>query len=354
MGATRRELTTFSAILPNLGEVRVRYSSTQADVIAFLRLVNEVTIDREMVVRLIHHQIDEPLLTVEQIANLPDEELRWLTKELIRRNTVVFKYYADTSDEEFFLNVRLAVTEFRNRPGEALGIPNVLRGIANTLGQFSQTINEIGERVRSVVLGWQEWLNNHKGIFEAFADFAKQYSESKREALLILKRYKWFLTPSLPITFIFAVIKIGRQPGNQRHAINRLFIYHFTSNNCENLVQMVAGWTPNSLFKGRMKIIRDCVSFLKNPVPGTNACNLILPVLIAQIDGIQTSFMKKKGFVQKVKVTTKGGKTRRKFDWEDPQGTVVRWSTAWRASVSSHQFNTIASDLANETFLVTV
>ncbi|KZX13044.1 hypothetical protein MBORA_09470 [Methanobrevibacter oralis] len=53
----------------------------------------------------------------------------------------------------------------------------------------------------------------------------------------------------------------------------------------------------NPIFKGRMKIIRDCVNIIKNCPKGVNFSNLIVPTLIAQIDGIQQEFMKQNGLV---------------------------------------------------------
>jgi len=44
-----------------------------------------------------------------------------------------------------------------------------------------------------------------------------------------------------------------------------------------------------------MKIFRDCISALRSARSGSNPSNLVLPTLIAQIDGIKTEFMKQKG-----------------------------------------------------------
>ena len=344
-------LRTFKTEVAALGEVRIRFITTFKDISEVLQLAKTIPDDRELISRLLHHQISEPEVQPGQITALADEELRRVTREYVERDTAIFKFFNETTEEEFFANVRRALVEFRRRPGEALGVAGVILNVMLSAEDFGRTNSSIPQKVQSLAATWQSWISRHKGIFDAFAEFANQYSEIKREAVLILKRYKWFLTPSFPIFFIVDIVDIGRRPGNQRHAINQLFIRYFTQNDCEKLDELVVEWGSNPLFAKRMKIIRDCVATLKNPIPGINPANLILPTLIAQIDGIQAGFMRQKGFVQRVSVVGQPGRVRRKVAWEDPQGNVVRWKSGWATSVKSNQYNTFISDLANETFL---
>lgn len=59
---------------------------------------------------------------------------------------------------------------------------------------------------------------------------------------------------------------------------------------------MVDKWSNNPLFKRRIKIIKDCVNIMKVSGNDINYSNLVVPTLIAQIDGIQNEFMKLNGF----------------------------------------------------------
>ena len=99
----------------------------------------------------------------------------------------------------------------------------------------------------------------------------------------------------MPLTFIFEVVEIGKRKGNQRKAINRLFIDYFSSNNFENLEKLVDGWETNEILKPRIKIFRDCISVMRNAKGKYNPLTIVLPTLIAQIDGIRIEFMNRSG-----------------------------------------------------------
>jgi len=74
---------------------------------------------------------------------------------------------------------------------------------------------------------------------KTWVEFAKTYKISKEEAVQILKRYKWCISGSFPITFIFSVVSVAKEPGNHRKEINQLFIEYFCQNNFQNLRMMV-------------------------------------------------------------------------------------------------------------------
>ena len=44
--------------------------------------------------------------------------------------------------------------------------------------------------------------------------------------------------------------------------INKVFVNYFLENDCRNLEGFVRNWETNPIFKGRMKIIRDCVNII--------------------------------------------------------------------------------------------
>jgi hypothetical protein len=84
---------------------------------------------------------------------------------------------------------------------------------------------------------------------------------------------------------------------------------------------MVSEWDKNPFFKPRMEIINDCVQTLKNAKPGYNPSNVVLPVLIAQIDGIITDFIKKHDF--------KFDRSSRK--WKSPSGEILGLKSAYKS-----------------------
>jgi hypothetical protein len=145
----------------------------------------------------------------------------------------------------------------------------------------------------------QKWVEQNKKIFDSYSKFwlafQKQYIIAEQEAIRILRKYKWFITPSLPLDFVFDAVKIGKGRDNQRKAVNRLFADYFSSDNFKNLENLVDGWETNKIFKPRMKVFKDCVFAMRNAKDKCNPSNFVLPTLIAQIDGIRIEFMDQNG-----------------------------------------------------------
>jgi len=205
-----------------------------------------------------------------------------------------------------------------------------------------QTISDFIEKALKPQIGiWENWFDQKKNIFEKFSDswkqFYDQYEISELQAVKILKKYKWFVTPSMPIAFVFEVVKIGRKRGNHRGEINRMFVSFFCSNDYEELEVLVNGWKSNIIFKPRMKIFRDCIDGLKNASKGSNPSNFVLPTLIAQIDGIQQEYMENNGLSFDMK-----GKI-----WRDSTGQKVDWKKWYRSRTTNQDMDV----LANEIFL---
>ena len=140
---------------------------------------------------------------------------------------------------------------------------SIVESLRLAIEQCQLTARIVSEYLAPQINFWQNWVEQNREIFDTYRKlwqtFQEQYKITEQEAIQILRKYKWFITPSLPLTFIFEVVKIGRRKGNQRKAINRLFIDHFSSNNFENLEKLVDGWETNEIFKPRMKIFRDCI-----------------------------------------------------------------------------------------------
>ena len=98
----------------------------------------------------------------------------------------------------------------------------------------------------------------------------------------------------MPIDFIFKVVQLGQRKGRQGSAINKLFVDYFSQNNWQNLEAIRKNWKKNPLFKKRSKIIHDCIKMLKTADIKTNVANVVLPTLIAQIDGFLTDYLDSK------------------------------------------------------------
>jgi len=174
----------------------------------------------------------------------------------------------------------------------------------------SQSIQSAVEQVIKQVLS----LRNLQNYVEVLQTIKEENEKRDQKTIEILRTYKWFITPNLPQMLILNAVK-NSEKRISRHKINRLYVEHYTTNNCEHLEYLVSNWATNKIFKPRMKIFRDCISVIKNSKRKYNPSNIVIPTLFSQIDGIMNEFMMQEGLSFVVK---KG-----KGKWTDKNGKVV-------------------------------
>lgn len=136
--------------------------------------------------------------------------------------------------------------------------------------------------LNSIDLQFDLWASANKQIFESI----EKSNERISKATPILYKHKWFITLSLPITFVLEVSEIALSKKNVGMDLRKAFIHHFFDYNYYNMEQLIKGWKKNPLFEPRMKVFRDCLAVLRSSNDQFNAANVIIPALIAQIDGI--------------------------------------------------------------------
>ena len=117
----------------------------------------------------------------------------------------------------------------------------------------------------------------------------------KPEVLEILKKYNWTISPSLPMPLVLQLAKLNRIDKGKYRAINNLFVDFFSTNNWEQLEIFTQEWENYPRFRQRVPIIRDCINVLKSADNRTNAVNVVLPTLIAQIEGIWMDYLSEHG-----------------------------------------------------------
>lgn len=149
----------------------------------------------------------------------------------------------------------------------------------------------------------ENWVQQNQNIFNNFNqnwfNFIDTYHITVEEVIDILKKYQWFITPSLSSKFIYEIVKIGKKGGNQRIPINNHFYNYFSSNNFEKLEVIIETWGSDDIFRPRrMKIIKSCLSILQSLEGQVNTSYAIVPTLIPQIDAIQSEFMKQNELCQ--------------------------------------------------------
>ncbi|MFY9611280.1 MAG: hypothetical protein WAU45_22060 [Blastocatellia bacterium] len=101
--------------------------------------------------------------------------------------------------------------------------------------------DSLAEQIKAIQ-SWTSFNPNILGGFTKFwEDFEVNYHVTEEKAVRVLKKYNWFVSPSVPASFVYEAVRIGRKKGNQLKAINALFWEYFSENNFENLGILVEG-----------------------------------------------------------------------------------------------------------------
>ena len=335
--------------LQSLGAVELKYISLN-DSIELDRLLQKELFDKDFVAQILYHQLIKPEIDFTDLQKLSDKDLEELARVFINNESYSFQYFQETGD--FFKDFKRALTISRDKHAEELAktlqpiiksaqdalssfnknyAPVIQQTIAGTsyiresLQQLASISNQIGDTQRRIIESlkpvieqyqstakiiteslrpqidtWQRWAEQNKAIFNSFsgywAEFQRRYNVAEPKAVKVLQKYKWFITPSFPISFIFEVMKLDKTKGRHDKAVNSLFIEYYEAEDWQNLEIMVRGWKENPLLKNRHKILMDCVQAIKVASKvGINEANVVLPTLITQIDGILTDYLNSKG-----------------------------------------------------------
>jgi hypothetical protein len=151
----------------------------------------------------------------------------------------------------------------------------------------------------------QSWVQLNEDIFANFSKQFREFAESLKNWDLttknvdrILKKYKWFISLSLPASFYVKVLEIEETGVSKRKRINALFVDYFSKENYKALEELVEGWRHHPQFKPRMKIFRNCVKTLKRAKLWENPSIVVIPTLIPQIEGITNEIVEEYNVVQ--------------------------------------------------------
>jgi len=334
--------------LKSLGTVKLKYIS-YGDTRDFLKILQKPLSDRNFVIEILYHQLIKPKIKFDKFKKLSDKEIEKLAKVFVKKEDCTFKHFQGTGNffkdfrqtiqiknEKYFEELRKTFEPILKSTQETLAvfhkdyapviqqaldassyIQDTMRQFSSATQQFQKTRLEIIGSVKPIIeqynttariltesIGpqieiWQKWAKQNNSVFKdiskLWSEFQKRYKVSEKKAVGILQKYKWFISPSMPINFIFKVVQLEQKKGRQDKAINKFFIDYFSRNDWQNLEAITKNWERKSLFKKRIKIIQDCIKTLKNADRKTNAVNVVLPTLITQIDGVLTDYLNLKG-----------------------------------------------------------
>lgn len=279
---------------------------TISDVIAISGLMlGKGRDDRKLVLMSMHRQIISPNLTKEEFKEISDGDGAILLTAFMSNEKSVFEHRKHTSD--IYRDFREAVKEYHDhRIKNALNMSpafaaanrrykSIIDSIATLAGNSQR---EYWDSLKPQIEYLQNWAKSNQQIFakfwESWAESEKENRIAEKQVVTVLRKYKWFVCPSMPYVGLRTILVVARMKGRKDAEINRLFIDYFERNDWANLASMVDSWDENPLFKPRMPIIKGCVKTMQMGRSGRyNACLVVLPTLISQLDGLVTDYLKK-------------------------------------------------------------
>lgn len=249
-------------------------------------LLKDTSDEREFAINLVYSIILEPKFSQADFHNISDSELISIIRQICDKNENLKKFFNTPTDNRVFIEFKKAVTKYNDEK----------------VADFTKLIQSVTPphviipRINAI----QSWVHLNPTLFHNISWQIKELSKSLlkyhttiESANKILKKYKWFVSLSLPDTFYGAVLDIEKSGAHKRKRINRLFIDYFLADGFQALEEMVEDWKDNPHFKPRMKIFRNCIKTLKRAKRDENPSILIIPALIAQIDGIINEIVNK-------------------------------------------------------------
>ena len=299
--------------------------------------------DRDFAVKLVFSLIVEPKLSIDLFQKIPDSELISIIRKICDKNETLKKFFGEPEDNLVFSGFREAVKGYNNEKvnelskaissigiskyqilSEALpkivlpkaDLQQVLQQIVLPKADLQQVLQQIvlpkvdlQQIVSQFVIPQmniiQSWVRLNEDIFANFSKQFREFAESLKNWDLttknvdrILKKYKWFISLSLPASFYVKVLEIEETGVSKRKRINALFVDYFSKENYKALEELVEGWRHHPQFKPRMKIFRNCVKTLKRAKLWENPSIVVIPTLIPQIEGITNEIVEEYNVVQ--------------------------------------------------------
>lgn len=358
--------------LDSFGDVELKYVS-YGDTQNIAKLLPQKISDKEFVLKILFQQIVKPEIDFAKFEKIPDKELERLGKAFVKKEDYTFKHFKKTS--HFFKDFRQALQSQHEKHIEELRktfepilksaqstiqafeknyssifkqaveatsyIQDTMTGLNSIAQQFQKAQLQITESIKPIIEQynttariieesikpqieiWQKWAEQNKSVFENFKNLA--LDQNKKEFLL---QNGWIFSPYLSGKMIKDELNSDDILKKKNSEINKIYENFFSKNNYSELESMINSWKQKSCFKDRINIFQDCLVILQTFRPkkhnrNINPARAILPLLIAQVDGITSEYAKSKGLtLNGTQWVDSSGNTVKKFDsiWEQPCG----------------------------------
>lgn len=353
-----------------IGNIKLKYISF-GDTKDLLQILHKKQIsDKRCVQKIIFNQLIKPKLGFGKFNKIPDQDLIKISQAFIKKERHVFQYYKNTGN--FFQDFRLSLEAYEKKSLERLRLQfepiisstqkvieafskdyssiiqptlyvgsyiqelsqgfmrvakqfqDVQVGIAKSLKPIIETTNILAESLKPQIDFWQKWAKQNKRLFDSVRNLV---SAQEREFLF---RNGWIFTPYLKGKSVENDLLTTDLFKKTNAEINSIYEDFFSKDNYKELELMIISWNNKRLFKPRMRIFVNCLKILRTfrlrgkNVQRLNPSTIILPVLIAQIDGIGLLYAKDSGlFLDRTQLKDSAGQTFNKWCawmWKLPCG----------------------------------
>lgn len=255
-------------------------------------LFHEPITDSEFTKKILYSLIISPQITLLDFSDISDIELVKIVQCYCENCETLNPLFEKMGEEPVFRKFRTAIKRYNDEK------------IQNMISQFGPIripcLPDLSNIIPPQIPYLQSILQQQQKIYDQLVKPVERLQKSLQKfkitvdiANKILKKYKWFVSLGLPDQFYAEVIRIENQSGNKKKKMNDLFIGYFSQNNFKRLEELIEEWDKNPLFKPRMKIFRNCLKTLRNAKKKDNPSIVVIPVLIAQIDGIMNQIIAK-------------------------------------------------------------
>jgi len=235
----------------------------------------------------LHNQIVSPKIGISDFSILDNKEIISIAKYFIKETGGIFAEYFN-ENESFFLNFYNSFKKRREELSKSF-VP-IEKVMSQMSIQISKSLPNITSQLKIAPMT--------EIIMDDIKKSLRKIVIATDDAGRILEKYGWFIPPSIDIRVATLISNLGNKSGNHREKINKLFLDYYQRDNFKEIELVINRWEANKLFRRRIKILKDCLKTiqLSKEIGTFNSANVIIPTLIAQIDGVWTDYAISKGF----------------------------------------------------------
>lgn len=292
---------------PTLGKLTFRMFLVKDEEI-ILKYLNEYD-DSELICNMfILNQLMSPKITMEVLEGLNSLEIKFILSEYLKINNI--DKYFDFNKGNVYDNFKDGLISYRNhllkpilahrnqiidsieQTLDLITIPQQISKyilnsqelimdsmveVSNAVNTIQQSISlpQLNEYIRLFDLSaaysaisiqkiiepqinlWSNWFNVNKNLIQAtyyldifWDEVFEKYNISRDNALTCIKKYHWFISPSMYTYIVKDILSACKKPSrNKYHEINKVFVNYFLENDCRNLDEFVRNWEKIQFLK---------------------------------------------------------------------------------------------------------